>query len=366
MKIAFWHFHTFRLYRGIETLVLSLSNELAKKGHEVSIVGGKAIIEPLVKQPPEVKTYLYPVSPYFAYQFIIPFYFAHFLKYRYDHVIAFFSDFGEGRTLQALKPFVKIPLTLFLCYPVSNAPHRYTSFKRYEWDSYAQALIADSKWIAKEAETFLKKPVGVVPVGADPGRFKSNPDLRRKMRQQFGYQPDDVVLLNVSSLEKQKGTWRVVEALGRLKKQAPHLHYFILGKGQDEQRLRQRVVTLGLEKNVRFGGETTELEAYYNMADIFVMLPDAEGNSVAWHEAMSCGLPVIAANTEGFRENISENTACLVSANESDEIDNAILKLLNNKNYRKDLGEKGKQHIAHTMSWDNSAEQLLKSLSSNG
>ena len=37
MKICFWHFYTFRIRRGIETLVVSLSNALAKKGEDVSI-----------------------------------------------------------------------------------------------------------------------------------------------------------------------------------------------------------------------------------------------------------------------------------------------------------------------------------------
>jgi len=45
MRVAFWHFYTFRMHRGIETLVVSLANALAQKAIEVSIVTAKPTIQ---------------------------------------------------------------------------------------------------------------------------------------------------------------------------------------------------------------------------------------------------------------------------------------------------------------------------------
>lgn len=364
MKIAFWHYYTFRLHRGIETLILSLANELSAKGHDVSLVGAARAFEPLVKPSPCVKTFLYPAFRYLPYLAIMPFYTQHFLKNKYDHVIVFFADFGEGITDAAVSLFRTIPLSLYLCYPLSSVPHRYESFRRCGWGGKSKKIFADAEWIAKEAEVFFQRKVGVVPVGTNPEKFKPNADFREKMRNKFGYGPEQIVLLNVSSLERKKGTWRILESMGRLKNKCPQLRYFILGAGSERPVLERRAIELGIEKQVCFGGETSELEGYYNMADIFTMLPDAEGNSVACHEAMSSGLPVIASRTKGFQESVPSEAGRLLDVEDKNAIDGTVELLSGDANMRYQMGDRARRHIQTRLSWTASAEKLLEELHS--
>ena len=292
MKIAFLHFYTFRLFRGIETLIISLANALVQMGIEVSIVTARPKIRSLIQPNPQIKIFAFPTFRFYEYLTIVPFYVYHFLHHEYDQVIVFFADYGEGMAWRIIEKVKHIPLTLYLCYPYSTVPHRYHSIIKLNWHKKAR-LLAVSSWVAGQAQKLLKKPVDVLPVGTDPHRFFPNPKLRDKVRRELGYSEEDVVLLNVSSLEPRKGIRRVVQAMERLHEQFPQLRYFILGQGNDEPNLRDMIEDSRLQDYVVFGGITSQLEAYYNMADIFVMLSDAEPNSVACHEAMSCGLPVI-------------------------------------------------------------------------
>jgi glycosyltransferase involved in cell wall biosynthesis len=362
LKIAFWHFHTFRLLRGIESLIVGLSNALVNRGVDVSIVTAAATTPSLTAPDSRIKIYAYPTSRYYSHQFIVPFYVNHFLFHGYDHVVAFFADFGEGSALRIINALRPMPLTLYLCYPYSGAPHRYHSFRRQSWESKARNIFADAIWIAEEAERFFGRPVPVVPVGTDPDRFVPNSDMRRRSRHQWGFTEGDVVLLNVSSLERRKGIHRVIQTMSRLRRRFPRLRYFILGEGEEKPELVKLVSELGLNEVVIFAGTTSELEAAYNMADVFVMLTDAEGNSVACHEAMSTGLPVVVSDTGGFIESVPARAGFRVSPDDPKEIDDALSRLIDDPLLRQTMGQAGRSHVQYDYSWDKTAEKFLKEL----
>lgn len=362
MKIAFWHFYTFRLLRGIETLIISLANALVDKGVDVSIVTAKGITQPLVSPDPRIRIYAFPIPRYYSHLCITPFYINHFFHHRYDSVVTFFADFGEGDAWRVLNRFFEIPLAIYLCYPYSTVPHRYLSFRKLQWELRAKHILADANWIAKEAEEFFDRAVGVVPVGTDPDRFRPNPTKRAQLRRRFGFTESDVVLLNVSALERRKGTWRVIQAMSRLRRHFPHLRYFILGEGQDEPELRRLVEELQLHDAVIFGGTTPQLEAYYNMADVFVMLPDAEGNSIACHEAMSCELPVVVSNNGGFVESVPPTAGFLVNPDNTEEIDAGLSNVITDPLVRWVKGKSGRAHILQNYSWDKVADRFLETM----
>jgi glycosyltransferase involved in cell wall biosynthesis len=362
MRIAFWHFYTFRLFRGIETLVISLANALVERGVDVSLITATPTLQPLVKPDRRVQIYAYPTGRYYNHLTIAPFYAAHFLRHRYDSVVTFFADFGEAPTLRLLGSKLDLPLALYLCYPYSAVPHRYRSFQRLGWDRSARHVLADASWIAREAEDLFQRPVPVVPVGTDPARFQPDPSLRAAFRRKHGYRDDDIVLLNVSALEPRKGVRRSIQAMERLRDRAPNLRFFILGQGDDEPHLRGMVEAAGLSNRVIFGGVTAQLEAYYNMADIFVMLPDAEANSIAVHEAMSCGLPVVVSNSGGFAESVAATAGYLVPFEQPAEIDGALLRLATDPDRRRVMGAAARAHVIAHHSWDQVAARFLDCL----
>jgi glycosyltransferase involved in cell wall biosynthesis len=362
VRIAFWHFYTFRLLRGIETLILSLGNALVKTGVDVSIVSASPTTRPLVAPDSRINIHAYPAPRCYAHRFITPFYVHHFLRHRYDYVIAFFSDFGEEPALRILNGVRHIPLILYLCYPYSAASHRYDSFRARGWAQKATRILADATWIAREAEQFFRRPVGVVPVGTDPERFRPNSLLRDRARKRWGIKENDIVVLNVSSLERRKGITRLIRALSRLVGRFPNVKYLVLGQGEQEDELRRMVEQTRLNDIVVFAGTTTELEIYYNAADIFALLPDDEGNSIACHEAMSSGLPVIVSDTGGFVESVPETAGFRINPDNTEKLDDALSRLIENPLLRESMGQAGRAHILDNYSWDRTAERFLNQL----
>ncbi|CAG1020048.1 phosphatidyl-myo-inositol dimannoside synthase [Methylococcales bacterium] len=362
MKIAFIHFWTLRLRRGIETLTLSLANDLAERGIDVSILAARQTQEPLVKPSPRVRIKQFPTFRYYESITISPLYAADMICERYDAVIVFFADFGEGIALKLAAPLRAPHLILYLTFPYESATHRYRAYQRWGWDKQAIQIWADATYTAQRGQEVLNRPVAVLPSGTDPYRFKPDSTKRVALRKQFGFGEEDVVLLNVAALEERKGIGRVIESLPEIRKQCRNVRYLILGEGNERAKLEQRVQELGLGQHVFFAGTTSNLADYYNAADIFVMLPDHEAGSIACLEAMASGLPVVVSETGGYAEVVNTTNGRMIDAFDHAAIVQTIVELALDADFRAKLGKSGRTRILTDFSWQRIGERCVQML----
>ena len=366
MKLAFLHFWTLRLRRGVETMIISLANELGKQGVETSILTARQTVHPLVQPSRSVHVYQFPTFRYFESSTIVPFYVANILRQRYDVVVTFFADFGEGFALNTVRYFLPVKHVLYLTFPYEAAPHRYHAYQRWHWGKTADRLLADASYTAGRGEEFLHRPVINLPSGTDPDRFKPDISKRASMRERLGFRDEEIVLLNVSALEERKGTWRVIEALPQIIKHIPKMRYLILGEGPHKQFLQNQVNELNLDQHVLFAGSTSDLVPFYNAADIFVMLSEGEAGSVALLEAMASGLPVVVSQAGGFSEVVNSNNGYVVDMFDTNTLCEVIVNLAQDYHLRLRLGNDGRQKVIAHYSWENIAARLVRLVKDEG
>jgi glycosyltransferase involved in cell wall biosynthesis len=163
----------------------------------------------------------------------------------------------------------------------------------------------------------------VIPNGIHPDEIYmagSRNEIRAKLEQRIGISVQDKkILLTVGRLVKRKGVdWFVSRVM-------PHLDnaycYLIVGNGPEYHRVRQTIGSRGLQGRVFLLGAVGQEERnlILNGSDIFIMpnltIPgDIEGFGIAALEAGSCGLPVIATDTQGIRDAVIDGkTGLLVS-----------------------------------------------------
>ncbi|MGH9801906.1 MAG: glycosyltransferase, partial [Blastocatellia bacterium] len=94
------------------------------------------------------------------------------------------------------------------------------------------------------------------------------------------------------------------------------LKLFIIGEGSERRALESRISNLKLQDCVRLIGTKPqgELADWYSAADLFCLASHREGCPNVVIEAMTCGLPVVAANVGGVAELIGPpNCGRLVS-----------------------------------------------------
>jgi phosphatidylinositol alpha-1,6-mannosyltransferase len=133
-------------------------------------------------------------------------------------------------------------------------------------------------------------------------QFRPDGD-RDSAREKYGLS-DKKVLLTVSRLSKQdryKGHEDVVRCMPALCSEFDNLIYVIAGDGDLVGDLQEIAASLQIEDRVEFLGavEHDALPSLYRAADVFVMPSTGEGFGIVYLEALACGTPVIAGNSDG-------------------------------------------------------------------
>lgn len=119
------------------------------------------------------------------------------------------------------------------------------------------------------------------------------------------------------------------------------------------------VEELGLSKNVRFLRQVPneDLVSIYNLASLFVFPSRYEGFGLPLLEAMSCGVPVVAADNSSIPEVVGD-AAILFSAQDVNEISAAMCQVLMDEGVRTRLRRDGLERSAR-FSWDRCGSETI-------
>lgn len=126
-------------------------------------------------------------------------------------------------------------------------------------------------------------------------------DLFQPKQRQSVIKHKPLQFLYVGRLDFEKGLAILIAAL----REVPgKWHLTLVGGGKCEAELKQQVVTAGLKDKVSFMGQRpeTELPAFYQAADVFVIPSLNDSQSIVTLQALASGLPVIASNCTAFPE----------------------------------------------------------------
>ena len=114
------------------------------------------------------------------------------------------------------------------------------------------------------------------------------------------------ILLFVGRLIAIKNLHFLLEALNQIKEEYPDAILLLVGEGEEQQALQQKVVAYGLEKRVIFVGkqEGATLYAYYNLGQIFILPSYYERFGAVVNEALLAGCYTLCSSAAG--------AACLI------------------------------------------------------
>lgn len=146
----------------------------------------------------------------------------------------------------------------------------------------------------------------------------------------------------VARLSAEKDHQTLLIACKLLAVQTSCFHLEIIGDGPLRDTLEKTVRALGIETYVSFSGMRHDVAELLRQLDVFVLSSTTEGISLTLLEAMATKLPVVATNVGGNPEVVIDNeTGYLVPSQNPDEMARKLLLLINDKNLRLQMGEKG-------------------------
>jgi glycosyltransferase involved in cell wall biosynthesis len=186
-----------------------------------------------------------------------------------------------------------------------------------------------------------------------------NPEQLESIRQKYDL-PSSYILA-LGSADPRKNIKSLIHAYGLLPERLREKHKLAIVwthpfLAEDVSRL---IKEFGLMQNVGFLLQVSneDLVLLYNAATLFIFPSRYEGFGLPLLEAMSCGVPVVAANNSSIPE-IAGDAAVLFDDHDSQAITDAMMRTLGDEDLRADLVQKGLVR-AGEFSWERCALETL-------
>jgi len=175
--------------------------------------------------------------------------------------------------------------------------------------------------------------------GVNTERFRPDQHARSVMRMQLGVSDDDVLLLFLGRLNRDKGVLDLAAAFAHVAGEHAGLHLLLVGP--DEGGLQESVQATCAAHATRLHivDYTDKPEACFAAADIFCLASYREGFGTVIIEAAACGIPAIGSSIYGISDAIqNEQTGLLFEAGNVAELGLAIAQLTADSALRKQMG----------------------------
>jgi glycosyltransferase involved in cell wall biosynthesis len=227
------------------------------------------------------------------------------------------------------------------------------AFTRSQCDD-VQALIAPSEPMRDVlVEYGVATPIHVLPTGLPAASFAAGDGNR--FRLQSGLPLDRPLMTYIGRVAHEKNIEFLVQVFLKVRETVPGSMLVIAGEGPARESLRQLVTGLGVAADVCFAGyldRNTALLDCYAAANVFVFASRTETQGLVLLEAMAQGTPVVSTAELGTRSILKPGCGALVVGEQREEFAAAVVRVLQDINLQKELGERGR---AYAKTWSAAA-----------
>ena len=181
--------------------------------------------------------------------------------------------------------------------------------------------------------------------------------------EQLNIGTEAIVFIDICRFVYQKNLPRLLDAFQGVVEFNPDAHLVLIGSTQNTEVYKQvcvRITELGITNQVHVVGPSLQVADWLAGSDIFVFPSLVEGMGIALAEAMSIGLPCISSNVGPIPEFIkNRENGLLVDPKSKTEIASAMIELLSNPEFAKQLGSRAKSTVDEMFNPYRQAQKLV-------
>ena len=299
---------------GVSGSVITLRDELRKKGHDVRVLTLSKNSESKMEK-----------TDYLIGSFPVPFYpdarqtlrfkdklIKEIIKWHPD-IVHIQTEFSIGKIAKRIakecnSPIINTSHTLYEDYTGYVIPSKRLGkiiARKFTRSSYqnSKAVIAPSEKIKRLLTKYgISAPIHVIPTGIDLDRFKKKVHLIEKatLKTKLNIPNKAKVIVSIGRIAKEKNLDEIINYMPDLISKNKNIILLIGGDGPYKKQIEQQVKKLGIEKNVRFTGMISPKNTYkyYQLGDLFVCASTSETQGITYIEALACSLPLVCRYDE--------------------------------------------------------------------
>lgn len=164
---------------------------------------------------------------------------------------------------------------------------------------FANVRIAPSSEAAEfmfGKKSIIKRKAKILQNGIDLNYFKYDVVGRKTIRNEFHIE-NQFVVGHIGRFNQQKNHQFLLDVFKEIKSQRSDAILLLVGKGELEEEIKQKIVKLQIEDSVIFTGVRSDIPQILSAMDVFVFPSLYEGMPNTIIEAQATGLPCVISNT---------------------------------------------------------------------
>lgn len=161
---------------------------------------------------------------------------------------------------------------------------------------HARRIIIPSPKVQDLLNSYgIDKKTVIIPTGIRLPETTDEPEKKAELLKKYGIENNGRVIVIVSRMSKEKNVEEIVNYMPDLLKKDSTVSLLVVGGGPYLDTLKKRVMNLGIGRRVRFTGmiDPKEINTYYRLGDLFVCASTFETQGMTYVEAMANGLPLV-------------------------------------------------------------------------
>lgn len=193
------------------------------------------------------------------------------------------------------------------------------------------------------------------------------------LKKTLSIEENDIILGLVGRINNDKGHLLLLENFEKIAKYRNHLKLLFVGspvEGKEEvfDKIKNKINTLQLQEKVIIIPFQTNIWKFWDVIDIAIAPSTVkESFCLVALEAMLANRPLIASDLGALKEVVKNNeTGFLININNSKDLQEKIITLVEDKNLRLNFGEKGKQRALQKFTLEKYIHQFEKIYETHG
>jgi glycosyltransferase involved in cell wall biosynthesis len=286
---------------------------------------------------------------------------------RDENIVAVHSDYHTLPLVLPASKALNIPL-MWTCWGWWFAP----KFWQKSFFKHIDHIVARSQSIK---DGFLGEPpfmppeaIPLVYSGIDTEKFR--PDISADdIRAEANIPADAPLVALIARFQDVKGHDVFQDMVGHVVQAVPNAHFIVAGESihqvGSENAYKERIMARHqtdsiLQKHVHYLGFRDDAERVMNVADVVVCPSDFESWGRVNVEAMACATPVVSTNQGGPSETIRHGeTGFLVPPRQPEALAQYVIRLLQNTDERRTMGERGRAWVQEHYSAEATAQAYM-------
>lgn len=326
---------------GAKNDVITLSQKLASKGHDVFVISAPGVMDKELKgtKVKFISAEFYvrtPIGLFKASRKLI--------------------KIVKSNNIELLNPQGFFTATIswlarlsFFCpkLKVITTIHMFSSlcYYKYAWmlNHFSDAIITESNCerVRLEGGGVKRDKISVIYNSVDMDKF-SIKNTSPILREQYEFTEKDVVFALIARLSPEKRHNDYIKAAEIAHKTNPKCKFLIVGDGPTMINIRKQAEG---KEYIYFTGMRRDIPNVLRSIDCFVLCSEVESLPLSIREAMSMQLPVVVTDVGGNREIVAEDiTGYLVPSKQPELLATAMLKMASSKEKRTEMGKAAWQY----------------------